>query len=154
MIRIHRQDEDTKKEKVIMLTSSQGTGLSEDIQLTTGDTVEVDSIPSSSFTVIGLVNTPGRFDYQQGGQVNLIQALAYAGGINWIADPKFMRGFTGRTRFHGQSGDGGLQYFRWEDADGGAPPWSSSRRRRGGRGADGAERHPCVVSGQDDSGKL
>jgi protein involved in polysaccharide export with SLBB domain len=61
------------------------------VALTAGDSVEVELIPAASITVIGLVNSPGRFDYQAGTQVTLIEALGYAGGINFVANPKFAR---------------------------------------------------------------
>jgi protein involved in polysaccharide export with SLBB domain len=92
VVRITRQADGTdNKEKTILLTATHGYALGEDVALQTGDTVEVETIPSNSFTVIGLVNGPGRFEYQPGSQVSLIQALAYAGGVNWIANPKFAR---------------------------------------------------------------
>lgn len=89
VVRIHRQAKD--KDATILLNASHGTALSDDVALEPGDSVEVESIPTNSITVIGLVNTPGRFDYQNSSQITLIQALAYAGGINWIADPRFAR---------------------------------------------------------------
>lgn len=89
VVRIHRQIKE--KDSTILLNASHGTALGDDIVLESGDSVEVESIPANSITVIGLVNTPGRFDYQTSNQITLIQALGYAGGINWIADPRFAR---------------------------------------------------------------
>jgi protein involved in polysaccharide export with SLBB domain len=97
VVRVHRQTKD-QPDATILLNASHGTALGDDIQLEPGDSVEVDTIPANSFTVIGLVNLPGRYDYQNGSQVTLIQALAYAGGINWIADPRFARVYRLDTR--------------------------------------------------------
>ena len=91
VVRIQRKDEETSQRKTILLTATHGTALGDDVALLAGDSVEVEMIPANTFTVIGLVNMPGRFEYQTGAQVSLIQALAFAGGINWIADPKFAR---------------------------------------------------------------
>jgi protein involved in polysaccharide export with SLBB domain len=91
VVRIHRPASEKEEDKTILLNASHGTALGDDIELKAGDSVEVESIPGTSVTVIGLVNNPGRFDYQNGAQINLLTALAYAGGINWIADPHFAR---------------------------------------------------------------
>jgi protein involved in polysaccharide export with SLBB domain len=91
VVRIHRAATEKDGDKTILLNATHGTALGDDIALEAGDSVEVETIPSNSITVIGLVNAPGRFDYQNGSQINLIQALGYAGGINWIADPRFAR---------------------------------------------------------------
>ncbi len=91
VVRIHRRDEKTSEAKTILLTATHGTAIGDDVALLPGDSVEVEMIPTNTFTVIGLVNAPGRFEYQTGANVSLIQAIAFAGGINWIADPKFAR---------------------------------------------------------------
>ena len=91
VVRIHRPAKEKDKDTTILLNASHGTALGDDIALEPGDSVEVETIPSNSITVIGLVNAPGRFDYQNSSQITLIQALGYAGGINWIADPRFAR---------------------------------------------------------------
>ena len=43
------------------------------------------------FTVIGLVKKPGAYPYPPGVQYNVLQALAFAGGLNEIADPRYLR---------------------------------------------------------------
>jgi polysaccharide export outer membrane protein len=91
VVRIHRKEGKTSEAKTILLTATHGTAIGQDVLLEPGDSVEVEMIPTNTFTVIGLVNAPGRFEYQTGAQVSLIQALSFAGGINWIADPKFAR---------------------------------------------------------------
>jgi polysaccharide export outer membrane protein len=45
------------------------------------------------FAVIGLVNKPGAFPYPSDVQYNLIEALAYAEGLDMVADPKYLKIF-------------------------------------------------------------
>ncbi len=42
------------------------------------------------FTVIGLVNKPGTYEYPPNAPYNLIEALAYAGDLNLAADPQYV----------------------------------------------------------------
>ncbi len=41
------------------------------------------------FTVVGLVNGPGNFPYPPDAQYNFMQALAFAGGLNPVAEPHY-----------------------------------------------------------------
>src|SRR4030042_227174 len=41
------------------------------------------------FTVLGLVNKPNAFPYPPDVQYNLMEALAFAGGFNMAADPRY-----------------------------------------------------------------
>jgi protein involved in polysaccharide export with SLBB domain len=43
------------------------------------------------FTVMGLVNTPNAFPYPPDVQYNLMEALAFAGGLNMTADPRYLK---------------------------------------------------------------
>ncbi len=43
------------------------------------------------FTVMGLVNKPDAYDYPPDVEYNLIEALAFAGGLDMVADPKFVK---------------------------------------------------------------
>lgn len=43
------------------------------------------------FTVIGLVNRPNTFPYLPDVRYNLTEALAFAGGINMVADPRYVK---------------------------------------------------------------
>ncbi len=43
------------------------------------------------FTVMGLVNRPYTFPYPPDVQYNLSEALAFAGGLNMIADPRYVK---------------------------------------------------------------
>jgi len=43
------------------------------------------------FTVIGLVNKSGAFPYPPDVQYNLMEALAFAGGLDMVADPRYLK---------------------------------------------------------------
>ena len=45
------------------------------------------------FTVMGLVNAPGAFPYPSDVQYNLMEALAFAGGLDMVADPRYLKVF-------------------------------------------------------------
>lgn len=60
-----------------------------DVALVGGETVEVERWDPELFTVIGLVMRPGAFEYAPGQKINLMQALAVAGGVDRIADPPY-----------------------------------------------------------------
>lgn len=60
-----------------------------DVVLQDGDSVEVERLALSLFTVVGLVNGPGNFPYPPDAQYNLMQALAFAGGLNLVAEPRY-----------------------------------------------------------------
>ncbi len=49
------------------------------------------------FTVMGLVNSPDAFPYPPDVQYNLMEALAFAGGLNMIADPRYVKVFRHDT---------------------------------------------------------
>jgi protein involved in polysaccharide export with SLBB domain len=50
-------------------------------------------IDERSFTVTGLVNNPGVFDYPTNVRYSLVDAIAFAEGVNMIADPRFAKVF-------------------------------------------------------------
>jgi polysaccharide export outer membrane protein len=74
-----------------------------DVAVKPGDTIEVERLEPQFITVLGLVNRPGAFPYQPGAKHTLGTALASAGGINDVADPKFVRVYR-------QAADGQLVY--------------------------------------------
>ncbi len=49
------------------------------------------------FTVIGLVNRANAFPYPPDVQYNLMEALAFAGGLNMTADPRYVKVFRHDT---------------------------------------------------------
>ncbi len=61
-----------------------------DVQLQDGDSVVVERLSQPLVTVIGLVNRPGNFPYPPDVQYNLTQFLAFAGGMNEVADPHYV----------------------------------------------------------------
>lgn len=61
-----------------------------DVVLQDGDGVIVERLQPSIVTVIGLVNKPGNFPYPPDIRYNLVQALAFAGGLNEVADPRYV----------------------------------------------------------------
>lgn len=60
-----------------------------DAPLVGGETIEVERWEPELFTVVGLVEKPGAYEYPPGGWYNLMQALAIAGGIDRIANPPY-----------------------------------------------------------------
>lgn len=62
-----------------------------DVALYDGDVVEVERLNPEVFTVIGLVNKSGCYPYPPGVRYNLMQALAFAGGVNAVAAPEYAR---------------------------------------------------------------
>ena len=63
----------------------------EDVALANGDMVVVEALIPQSFTVIGMVERPGAFPFTPGVSYNVMQAIAYAGGLDDIADPRYVR---------------------------------------------------------------
>lgn len=61
-----------------------------DVALRAGDMVMVEHIQEPLFTVLGLVNRPGNFPYPQNAQYNVAQAIAFAGGLDPVADPRYV----------------------------------------------------------------
>jgi protein involved in polysaccharide export with SLBB domain len=61
-----------------------------DVPLMEGDLIEVKRLNLSVFTVIGLAKSPGAFPYPPDVEYNLMQAIGFAGGVDLIADPRFV----------------------------------------------------------------
>ena len=60
-----------------------------DVALQDGDSVIVERLEQPLFTVIGLVSKPGNFPYPPDVQYNLMQAIAFAGGLDKTAEPRY-----------------------------------------------------------------
>jgi protein involved in polysaccharide export with SLBB domain len=58
-----------------------------DIALAEGETVVVEPVQMPVFSVLGLVARPGNFPYPPNAQYNLAQAIAFAGGLDPVAEP-------------------------------------------------------------------
>ncbi len=61
-----------------------------DVPLREGDSVVVERLQTQYISVVGLVRNPGNFPYPPEAQYNLIQALAFAGGLDPAAEPRFV----------------------------------------------------------------
>jgi len=60
-----------------------------DVALNEGDTVIVEPLRVPVFSVVGLVNRPGNFPYPAQERYNLMQALAFAGGLDKDTEPRY-----------------------------------------------------------------
>lgn len=60
-----------------------------DVGLNEGDSVVVEPLRVPVFSVVGLVNRPGNFPYPADVRYNLMQALAFAGGLDRDAEPRY-----------------------------------------------------------------
>lgn len=60
-----------------------------DAGLFEGDIIEVEGVQEQVLTIIGLVKKQGTYPYPANTQFNLPQALAFAGGVNETANPRF-----------------------------------------------------------------
>ena len=68
-----------------------------DVPLSEGDAVIVERIEPQYVTVLGLVQTPGNFDYPPDARYNLAEALGFAGGLNMIAEPRYVSVYRPRS---------------------------------------------------------
>jgi polysaccharide export outer membrane protein len=60
-----------------------------DVSLDEGDTVVVEPVQMPVFSVLGLVAKAGNFPYPPTAQYNLTQAIAFAGGLDPVAQPRY-----------------------------------------------------------------
>jgi protein involved in polysaccharide export with SLBB domain len=77
------------EEKPIVLPVANTNIPYRDISLDEGDTVVVEPVQMPVFSVLGLVTRPGNFPYPPTAQYNLTQAIAFAGGLDPVAQPRF-----------------------------------------------------------------
>jgi protein involved in polysaccharide export with SLBB domain len=61
-----------------------------DVALMEGDTVIVERAQEPLFSVLGLVAHAGNFAYPPNVQYNVAQAIAFAGGLDSVADPRYV----------------------------------------------------------------
>lgn len=59
------------------------------VVLQDGDSVIVERLQLPLFSVLGLVNKPGNFPYPPDARYNLMQALAFAGGLDRATEPRY-----------------------------------------------------------------
>lgn len=62
-----------------------------DIPLKAGDVIEVEEYVPRELLVMGLVNKPGVYPYPPQTTYNLMQALAFGGGVDTHADPQYAK---------------------------------------------------------------
>lgn len=60
-----------------------------DLALQDGDSIIVERLEQPLFSVIGLVVRPGNFPYPPGSKFNLMQTLAFAGGLDPATEPRY-----------------------------------------------------------------
>lgn len=58
-------------------------------ELNDGDSVIVERLQLPLFSVVGLVKNPGNFPYPPDAEYNLMQALAFAGGLDRATEPRY-----------------------------------------------------------------
>lgn len=68
-----------------------------DIALANGASVVIEPLDPQVFSVMGLVNRPGVFPYPNNIKYNLLQAIAFAGGVDEIANPRYVRVYRQRA---------------------------------------------------------
>ncbi len=61
-----------------------------DVALDEGDSVVVEPAREQFVSVLGLVTRPGNYPYPPDAQYNLAQAIAFAGGLDMVADPRYV----------------------------------------------------------------
>jgi len=79
---------DAKRRSIILPVRGYNI-LSGDVPLSQGDTVIVERLSLPLFTVIGLVDKGGNSPYPPGAHYNLMQAIAFAGGLDRTAEPRY-----------------------------------------------------------------
>ena len=62
-----------------------------DVALADGDAVIVEEMASQGVSVVGLVKKPGMFPWSAKRRCTVMDALAFAGGVNDLADPQYAR---------------------------------------------------------------
>ncbi len=89
-IKIYREGK--KKPKPVVLPV-KGLGMADtftDVQLKSGDKIQVVAMPRRQVSVLGYVNNPTSFAYPRSQKFTLFEAIAKAGGINRIAGPRYV----------------------------------------------------------------
>jgi protein involved in polysaccharide export with SLBB domain len=69
----------------------------EDVHLNDGDSVIVERLETQYVSVLGLVSAPGRFPYPAEARYTLAETLALAGGLDLVADPRYVTIYRPKT---------------------------------------------------------
>jgi len=83
-----------------------------DVPLQEGDSVVVERLQTQYITVVGLVRNPGNYPYPPDARYNLIQGLAFAGGLDPAAEPRFVSVYRLKA-----NGDVASATFQLSDTD-------------------------------------
>ena len=86
-VRIRRPDGRSAAEPIVLPVEGLTIAFA-DIALRGGETIEVVDQNPNVFSVLGLVIKAGTFAYPVGARYNLLQALAFAGGLDLPSDPR------------------------------------------------------------------
>lgn len=106
VIRIRRREGPEDEETLTLPVKDLNVPLA-DVPLRDGDAVEVGRRAPQFFTVVGLVNRPGTFDYPPGARYTLQQALAFSAGIEPVAEPPY-------AKIYRRDGDGRIVTARFK----------------------------------------
>ncbi len=87
-IRIRRPESSQQAEPLILPIKGMNIPFA-DVVLNGGETIEVERLEPRLFMVTGLVKRPGPFSYPEEASYNLSQALAFAGGVDDLLDPRY-----------------------------------------------------------------
>ena len=87
-IKIYRPDSDADVRKTILPIRGLNVPFY-DVPLEGGERIEVERYEPDRFTVVGLVIKPGAYEYPPEKEINLLQALSIAGGVDRVSDPPF-----------------------------------------------------------------
>jgi len=84
--------EDTEHENTPLALPVKGLNMPfADAALVDGASVQIEALNPQVFTVMGLVNKPGAFPYPPNVRYNLLQAIAFGGGVDEVAAPRYVR---------------------------------------------------------------
>ena len=64
-----------------------------DAALEGGETIEVLRLDTEVFTVLGLVRSPGTYEYPPGNKYNLLHAIGFGGGLDIDSAPSYIQVF-------------------------------------------------------------
>ena len=85
---IRRPNSDEQTEPLVLPVKGLNIPFTDTV-LNGGETIEVERLEPRLFMVTGLVKRPGPFSYPEEASYNLSQALAFAGGVDDLLDPRY-----------------------------------------------------------------
>jgi protein involved in polysaccharide export with SLBB domain len=91
-VRIYKHGRKTPGEPIVMPVKGLNVAFA-DVVLEGGETVEVMRLDPEFFSVAGLVNKPGTFEYPPGARFTLLHAIGFGGGLDVVSDAKYVHVF-------------------------------------------------------------